>query len=228
MMQNIGTDYKNIIVDEDYLTVQKLDELLDKIKDFYNELFYSSAVETYIFNWDGDYFYDPYMIEFILRNELMQDENSFLFITHQIALAKTFKIDYYKSIFSFLEENRKPFDKAILSGQAEYIRDSFSIFSSRGEPYFKISYSNIPIPQKRTIDFINDELLDRIMNNKLYNNDDEYFYRNIIIKYINGEKITNEEYDSIFNIEFVPTIELFYELIIIIFIIDKNIINLLK
>ena len=51
---------------------------------------------------NDDNFYDPFMIEFIMRFKLLQGEE-YTYVEHQTMVSKLFPIDYDKTFFKALE-----------------------------------------------------------------------------------------------------------------------------
>lgn len=227
LIEHQGTEYNSVIKKNDYDYIDKLDDTLSTMREYYKVLFYSERVQAFIYNYNTDNFYDPYCVEFIIRNNLISTDDDYLYITQQVALPRTFPIDYSKSIFYALE-NDKGIKKIYSSSQANYINDVYGIFSIRSEPYFRIQYNKLSVPSKDIIQFLDKELLDRIESGNCYDINDDYSYRNIIIKHFNKMEIQKTDIDLIEEIDYVMNMHLFYELIMIIYIIEKNIKKLMK
>lgn len=229
VINNLGTQFKSIIRTNDYNYIEKIDSIFERLKDYYCELFYSKRVQTFTLYHNGHYFYDPYLIEFLLRNKILKNSQNYIYITHQTTIPSTFSIDYDKTFFRFVEffdlkNTRKP----RIYSQADIIDEYLSILNFREEDYFKIKYINnesIVDYNNPIINNFNAELLERIYDNKLYDNTD---YRNIIIKYFNNKKIEANDIMCLEYIEFEHNIELFYNIPVILHIINNNIEKILR
>lgn len=234
MIENQGTSFTSIIRKNDYDLVSNLDNINVKLIEYYNELFYSGRVQTYILIHEGERFYDPYLIEFIIRNKILYNENKYMYITQQLSLPSTFSINYNKTFLKYFENPyKKPLSKYYINSQASYIDQHLSILSTRSEEYYEIKYNDKLLSQATSIyGVINNldiDLYEHILDNKYYE-EDEKKYRNIIIRYCNDDEYTLSKEDilSIDDIEYNTDITLFYEIPILIYIIDKCIKKLMS
>lgn len=227
ILNNVGTQYKSIIRSNDYNFIDKVGDMLDRLRVYYKDLFYSSRVQTFILIHNDTYFYDPYLIEFIKRNDIVNTGDEYLFVTHQTKLQNTFSIDYDKTFFRYTEmpdRNTAPY----IYSQGKYIDDAFSIFECRKELYYKIEYTLEHIDNGRyTLNNFDARLLINIKDNIKYTSKHE-LYKNIIIKYFNSEEIDANDISSIEYMQFSADIEFFYNIPIVIFIIENIIQKLLK
>ncbi len=141
---NVGTQFKAIIRKTDYDVITLLDQVDDILKLYYKELFYSEKVQTFIFKYsEMKYIYDPMVIEFIIRNSIMNNYgDKFLYVDHKIPVPATFSVDYASTIFRALETKD-------LDGLATYKRNAigdfikvkYSIFSTRPGCFYKLDYN---------------------------------------------------------------------------------------
>lgn len=229
LINNIGTQFKSVIRSTEYKYIDKVDDILDRLKRYYLDLFYSNRVQTFVFHHNGFIMYDPYMIEFLIRNKILKDNDEYIYITHQTTLPNTFSLDYDRTFFRFIEIpeinlKRKP----RIYSQARGVDEYLSILSFREEDYMKIEYiddESITDRYLYILDNFDKEMVNNIFEGKLYEFDD---YRNIIIKHCLNKEITKEDIYLLEDIEFDNNIELFYNIPIIIYIINNNIENLLK
>lgn len=217
---NIGTSSSAIILSDKYKSIKKLDALLIEIRKFYIELFYSDRVQTFIFLHQGYYFYDPNMIEFLIRNKiLLADRENYIYLTHQIPPHTTFSIDYEKTLFNYLEDrNINSILGARISGYGDLIDSKTNIFSTRYEDYYKIIYQD-SIESSTNFNFFDVELLNSIHKNEL---SDNKLY-NIIIKYFNNSEINEDDIKNIDTINYENNIDLFYSIPCVIFCLERYI-----
>lgn len=219
IINNVGTNFNAVIQEESYNAIDKLDQILIRLKDYYIALFYNERVQT--FTYDGYYgkLYDPYLIEFLLRNNILNGSTEYIFVHHEIPVPRTFSIEYDRTYFRALENK----DKNLFNNGyyvADVIDNNYSLFSTVKEEYYMIDYNKDGI-QKFTS--LNTELIDRIVNCNEYIEEREKLYLNIIIKYMNDKIIHADTLiTAIENVHFDKSnTELFYALPMIIFIIEK-------
>lgn len=227
IVNNVGTQFNTIIRASDYNFIDKVEDILERLKTYYCNLFFSTRVQTFILKYNDKYFYDPYMIEFIKKHNLMSIDDKYIHIAHQTFLPTTFSLDYDKTFFRLVEypdlDSKK---KPRIHSQAEVINEYLSILCTRPETYYKISYiGKFSNPNLYVIKNFDIELLERIYENKLYEDNN---YLNIMIKYFNNEKIESEDIYSIEDIDFEQDISLFYNIPIIIYILEHKVKSILK
>ena len=227
VINNVGTQFNTIIRKNDYDFVDKVEAILERLKTYYVNLFYSSRVQTFILYHNDEYFYDPYLIEFLKRNDILGGIDNYIYISHQTSLSYTFALDYDRTFFRYVELPDMKSTPLIYS-QGKYIDDKFSIFESRKEEYFRLEYVLPLIDRNRyMINNFNIELFDKIQNNDKYK-DRENSYKNIIIKYFNSEDINVDDIERLDSLDYFANLELFYNIPIIIYIIENMIKNLLR
>lgn len=219
-----GTNIVRIVEETNYITAKKLDAVAVKLKTYFNELFYNEKVQTYTYvdltEWR---MYDPYMIEFLIRNQIMSNgEYDYIHVCHQLNLPKTFVIDYDNTIFRAFEcKDLEMLRTSIRSIVAEEIVSYGTTFYARYETYFRAKYIRYTTGYSGTS--LEDELYYRILNGELVTEDevkDENckfkLWLNILIRHFqdaNNDKITitEEELQSL-NTELVTadSMRMFY------------------
>ena len=228
MINNVGTDFKAIVKSNDYKFIEQIDEILSHLKKYYVSLFYNKRVQTFTFKYNGNNFYDPYMIEFIIRHSILLDNDNYLYIGHQTTLGDNFTLIYDKTVFRFMESYDKNFNP-FTEFQAKCVEDILSILYFRKELYFKTVYVNTQInPNEPLISAYSLDLIDRIKNYKLYEDYDDNLYLNILIKYLNKKEINSDDIDSINYIEFSKDKTLFYNIPLIIYSLEGVVQNILQ
>lgn len=226
---NVGTSYNPLVKISDYNYIYNLEDITDRLVKYYKSLFFNTRVQTFTLSHKGNFLYDAYLIEFLIRNKILDRDDDFLYITHQTILPATFVIEYDKTFFRYIEINDKNKFTPALTSQARIINNPLSILSSRIEDYFEVEYSYIDNSIKNTIYNIDQDLFDRVKNNILYDviKDKDKMYMNIVIKYLNNTIIGSEDIKYIDYVDYSSNIELFYIIPIIIFILNKQIISIL-
>jgi len=222
---NLGTEMSNIIKIENYNYIEDTEAVLDKLREYYLDIFYTQRVQTFILPHNGRYFYDPYLINFIKKNNLMIGKE-YVYIAHQTYLQQSFGLDYDKTFFRVVEKGDmyKGFNST--TSQAKIIQDATSIFTCRKEDYFKIEYITGGLINYHLyiIENFDKDLMKHIKDYELYT-EDSHKYKNIIIKYFNNTTIEKDDINAIEDIDYSTNIELFYNIPIIIFILEKDIVN---
>lgn len=143
-INNVGTQFKSIIRKTDYDLITLLDEVDDTLKLYYKELFYSDKVQTFIFKYiEMKYIYDPAVIEFIIRNDIMNNVgDKFLYVDHKIPVPATFSVDYASTIFRALEtKDINSLETYKRNAIGELIKTRYSIFSTRPGCFYKLNYN---------------------------------------------------------------------------------------
>ena len=194
-----------------------------------------SALVLFVQKWYNEYcMYDPFAIEFIIRNKLLEQKGGdYIHVVQQMPLPRTFAIDYDKTIYRMFEtKDLKRLRSCQYQSQADYIDSPLTIFKTRYENYFALNYhvygeENGPFNPRVVIPIVDDELIENIAQNKLYDEHDKK-YLNIFVKYFNGQDINGDDIDSIDCIDYKSAKEIYYTLLFLIFCIDYYIKKLLS
>ena len=221
----IGTNMKSVIKKTDYLIIDNLEELLNEMKNYYQQLFFKNRLQTFIFDYNEEHFYDAYMIEFLKRNNILSGSDKYVYIELQVPLSGTFGIDYANTFFYTLEK-RSLNRLRIPPAYATVIKDRSTLFYHRPDDYYQISYKYIA-SSAYTIHTVEEELLDMILNKKEYSKDNPLAYNNAMIPYLNNMEIDNDLIDIIRNMPFEPNVRMFYAIPEVIFVLEKYIESLL-
>lgn len=225
VIDNVGTTFKSVIKSTEFDEVKKIDDSLITLKKYYKALFYSDRVETFIFTDGVDHFYDPYLIEFIIKNKLMDKSDQYIYIDQKVYLPASFPIEYDQTFFRGVELIEPSRFKNTTS-KAWIINDPLSIMYFRQEKYYMIDYfKNNTFAN--TIYNIKPELVEKIYNQSLYQNKDD-FYKNIIIEYFYGRDFNTDYIFYLNQIQYTASIEMFYLMPIIIFILQSNLMKILN
>ena len=226
---NIGTDFKAIIQDCDFDLVEKLEEFVEDLISYFENIFFDTRLQTFVFNHDGWHMYDPYMIEFLIRNKVMQYGDKYLFVDHATSVHKTFSMDYSKSFFRSLENRNPKKLQANFTATADMILDPNSLFYTRMEKYYSINHASKDLIKSRLQTF-DPEVIFAIKENKYFEADSEKKHYNLWVAYFNEDKdwIRDNLLDSIKAIDYMNNLDHFYALPISIFIIERYIEGIVK
>lgn len=231
IIDNVGTSLGTLVSDENYQLIDKYEAAVAKLREYYIAVFNSNRVQSLIFADDrGFRYYDPYMIEFCKRNNLLVSYDQNYFLQHMIDPGVMFPITYNRTIFAAIEE--KNLDKVkhcIKEGYGLYINSKTSIFGTRYEDYYQVMYDECLALMKSDmkIEMFDTDFFIRIENNKLYNMDNKLLY-DIVIKYMNDIDLSDDDFMHLEYIPFYNSAELFYAIPIALYCLNKAIEKLLS
>lgn len=224
MLNNVGTDLNAVITEENYDLIEKLEAFTVLLKDYFNMIFYDEKVQTYTYLHEGMFkVYDPYLIEFMIRNKILKGASKYTYITQQMILPSTFGINYMKTIFNALEEKE-------ISDTTKFIFNLYvvdqrtSLLYAYPEDYYYAEYNYLTRGLFDINMFNNLNILDDIKN---INYGDSPLI-NIIIKFFNDIKLDDEDLSNLKKIDYGDNKELYYGIPMCIYCIENIIINLLK
>lgn len=223
---NVGTNRVCLISKGDNDLINRLQSVYDLLKSYYIDLFYRRNIQTFVYCYDGLYIYDPYLIEFIIRNKIL-DSGEYMYITQAVHTPDTFAIEYDHTIFRDIEKQNPQLH--LNSNYPVLVHDPMSLLVDRMEDYYELSINLKHKCYNEPINNIDMDLFDRIVNNKLYNEENikEPIYRNMIISYVNGEYSINDKMiDNLEELNYKRSKDLFYEMPILMYCIEAYINNI--
>lgn len=219
-----GSNLKSVVKLERYNIAEKLDQLSSNLANYFKDLFYNTNVQTFIYKWYNEYnMYDPFAIEFIIRNRILSTSDEYIHVQHQCPVPNTFSIDYNRSFFRAIEERSiKKLAQSQIESQADYIDYKAGIFQTRFEPYWCLNYKVIIAPNssynpKGVIPLLDKEFVDKIIRNE---QEDLPCYKKIIVKFFNNEDLYKEDLENIECIDLEPSKNMFYLMLILIYCVD--------
>lgn len=221
---NVGTDFKCLLSDSELSLVNEFEILVEELIKYYTALFFDDKLQTFVFSYNGTKMYDPYMIQFLINNKILDFGEEYIYVSHATALDILFPIQYSKTIFYQIENKSLniDFDDVVT---ADIINDPNSLFVTRMEPYYQIRYRD-PTICKTRFHFVNKDLLDGIRL-KEYTNNDLY---NFIISYFKDEikEYIGNIFEKLKFMDIAPNTDCFYCIPIIIYILQNYINSLIK
>ena len=221
-----GTNNKVVIESSIYDLVSQIQDTLIKLKDYFYMLFYDQKVQTFIYLHNKViHTYDPYLIEFISRNNILSGATDYIYVTQQMFLPSTFGIDYDKTIFSCIEDKDISTKAKIRTvGNLLLCDQKLSLLYQYPIDYYYMEYAHLNT-RYHSIDIFNDlEMLYYIKNNIKTDN----ALWNIMIKYFNNESIISNDLLEIKNIDYCENMELYYGIPIAIYCMERMVESMLK
>ena len=238
---NIGTEFTPILQSQKYDVCKNLDDVCVNLKQLFKGLYFNNKVQTYTFvhlyyvcqtGMNSDFFYDPYMIEFCIRNKILYNSgDKYDYIDHKTNLKPDFNIKYNKSIWKVIENREKNLlPECKHSSTALFIDDPGTIFSTRYEKYFELTYAAHDAALETyasTLNILDPQIIGHILENQLFPSDSKYAKYNLLIKYFNfDDHIGTEDILPLERIiETENTMENYFLIPMIIYIIEFNIKN---
>lgn len=234
---NIGTNYSPVLSTTGYNLAKILDDTAVLLKQYFRGLFYNNKVQTFTFVYlyevcvnglNSSYFYDPYLIEFIIKNKILANTgDKYEYIDHKTFPKADFPIKYSKSIWKAIETKDKDhINSCIISSPGIYIDDPATIFSTRYENYFEMTYENPdPVADRWSsrLSIIPSQVIGHINEGQLFFNSPLSKY-NLLIKYFNDMEINAHDMDPLQRIDsYSNDKDTYYLIPIIIFILEYNI-----
>lgn len=228
--KNVGTDFKAVLQSCDYDLIENLEELVEKLIVFFENIFFDTKLQTFCYNHDGWYMYDPFMIEFLIRNSILDYGNEYVYVSHATEVDKTFSMDYYRTFFYCLE-NPKTANvlECCNNATADLITDPNSLFITRLYNYYRIRYFD-KTPYKTRFSVFDTDVLEHINSNTMYDTGDEKECYNLWIAYFNdNDDFLKGDILSLLNkTDYMDNMDCFYMLGISIYIIETYIKHLLS
>lgn len=228
LVKNVGTEFKTIIQDCDYNLISSLEVLIENLIIKFSNIFFMPKLQTFVYNHDGWLMYDPFLIEFLIRNNVLKFGEEFIYVSHACSTNRTFSMDYMKTFFSQLEHVSLPIKCSTLA-TADLIEDPNSLFVTRLEEYYWVRHID-DTPYKTRFSVFDMDVIEHINENKYYEIGDEKEYYNLWIAYFNNNKdfINGDLLDTVNKTDFMDNLNCFYSLAITIFILERYINKLLE
>lgn len=231
IINNVGTDFKCIIEETSYELIGQLEGLLEQLTDAY-QLFFDPKVQNFLYQENGYHFYDPYLIEFMMRNGIMTHGREYIFVHHGCAVPHTFAYEYTKTIW-YLLENPDALDRRTYYNLASAVevKDINSLFITRLQPVYALNY-NDPNKLNSRFEVLPTDVLNRCRSGELYTDLDAPCDQawNLMIAFFQGnyDYIQDSMIDLIKYIDYTTSKSFYYLIPINIFIITAFISHLMQ
>lgn len=221
-IEYFGTNRRMILTKEEIEYGENIDKLIDHLQTLYKDIFYDAKILNFAFDLDGAHFYDPFLIEFLKKNDILKSEK-FLYFDHSTVLSKYFNLEYNHTIFKAIETGKLEKVKANnnqFCGLA--VEEPNSLLSHHSITYYQMTYDkSLQSLGVRTFYILPPELFNHIVNNQTYKEDTHGY--NILINYFNGVHMDKEFFtDAIENLDIMEDRNSFYFIPFIIYIMNKQ------
>jgi len=247
MIDNVGTNFACLMEEESYNAASDIESTLTALKDYYIGLFYDNRIQSFALNYSnngtdggsrpnaygyhdfiGFKIYDPYLIEFLIRNDILGGSTKYIYVQHQYIMPTTFPIDYSKTFFVNVEECDLKHHIGTYVGHALKCEQRLSLLYQYPIDYYIMDYRKIDHMGKfYMLNMFDDPAFaDNIKSNTKYREED--ILKNIIIKYFNHEEITDDDIDLLKHLDYMPTREQFYEIPMVIYCLTSQLKNMLS
>ena len=245
--KNIGTNFAVFIDEETSNNVSDLEDYSSKLKDYYISLFYDNKIQSFSYSISNDgsiggnaknsygyiqhpgfRVYDPYLIEFMIRNKIFKGSTRYIHIRHEMVMPRTFAIDYDKTIFSSLEQCKLDTHTGTYVGNLLLCDQELSLLYQYPIDYYYMDYNKVRLGF-HPINILSDpEFSNRVYRKEYYNSEKkEENLRNIIISYFLNKQIKSKELEILDYIDYLSNKDMFYIIPMIIFCIDTTIQNIM-
>lgn len=221
---NYGSNFGCLIEEGMAADIAEIERYTVVLKNYFIQLFYDAKIQSFSYLRENSIrVYDPYLIEFLIRNNILKGSTEYIFVSQQVTLPSTFGIDYDRSIFAALEEKDPHKHYCRCTGNLELCRQKLSLLYAYPQDYYLMRYDAINT-KLHLIDIFNDaNIMDKIRNNE----EDSNVLKNIIIRFFNNGSIDSNILSCLDHIDFMETPELFYLIPMVIFCMEKYITTLL-
>lgn len=228
LVTNVGTDFKTIIQSEDLTLVTEVEALIENLIIKFTNIFFDNKLQTFIFSHNGFYMYDPFMIEFLRRNDVLSFGDEYIHVDHAMATNKTFGMDYQRTFFYNLENPDEDIHCQVIA-TADLIQDPNSLFSTRLKDYYWVRHVDRS-PYKDRFYTFDMDIIEHIMKNIEYERGNKKEFYNLWVAYFNNNEnyLKGDLLSKIKHIDYMDNIDCFYALGVTIFILERYVGNLLK
>ena len=221
---NYGSNFGCLIELNIHNLISEIEKYTIMLKDYFIQIFYDNKIQSFSYRRHGAFkVYDPYLIEFMIRNSILKGSTEYMHISQQMYLPSTFGVDYDRTFFSALEDKDRVKHYCKCAGNLLVCKQKLSLLYAYPEDYYYMEYG-ILNTKLHVIDIFNDaKFMDKTRNNDKTNN----VLKDIIIGYFNNEDITSSILEKLKHVDFMENEELYYLIPFSIYCMEKYIASLL-
>lgn len=225
ILSNYGSNFGCLILSATQTEIEELERYTIMLKNYYINLFYDSKIQSFSYRRKGCFkCHDPYLIEFMIRNKILDGSTEYIHLQQQIYLPSTFGVDYDRTFFSALEDKDPKKHYCKRAGNLIKCTQKLSLLYAYPEDYYCMEYFHLNT-HFHTIDIFNDaSFMDKIINKEQTNN----VLKNIIINYFNDISIDKDMLEQLKHVDYMQNEELFYLIPFVIYCIEGYISSILS
>lgn len=223
VIENVGTHNNCLIKAAIANFIDEMDIAIATLKKMFINIFYNSRVQTFVYNYLGQNFYDPFMIEFLREHRILDGAEQYIYVNQQTKLPPMFPVHYMQSFFYCLEKkDYKNLRKYNHRGRGFLIQDKFTIFANRMEPYWEVNFVfDQQYEALSAIPCFLDELINHIEDGETFTVGPTFY--NVILKYFYDKDITTTDLEQLDKINYANNVTLFYAIPCIIYCLESSI-----
>lgn len=244
IVNNLGTNFSCFMEEGDYNDASEIETILTALKDYYIALFYDNKIQSFSYNYNpanwevgigipnpygyhefqGFKAYDPYLLEFMIRNNIMSNSTNYIYVQHQYVMPVTFPVDYTRTIFFSFEQKNIRTHIGTYVGNLTKAVQRLSLLWQYPIDYYVMDYRKIDARVYLINIFDDPGFADSIKNNEQQSD----IMKNMVIKYFNSEEITMDNIRALRHIDYLPTKQLFYMIPMVIFILQDKLSSMMN
>ena len=221
-VENYGSNFGCLIESASAAELGDVEKIIEDLQEFYISVFYDAKIQSFSYLRNGQIkVYDPFLLEFIIRNKLLSGADKYLYLSHQVFLPTTFPIDYEKTFFAALEDKDPTKHYCRCEGNLELCTQKLSLLYAYPQDYYVMRYDPVSVNFHLINIFEDPSFMDKIRNNETV--DDPL--KAVIIAYFNDTEITMDMLNKFKHIDFMENCELFYEIPVVIYCLTQHLNN---
>ena len=243
IVENIGTNFASIMEEADYNNASEIETAITSLQDYYISLFYDQKIQSFSYTYNnngtvggsqpnrfgyeefyGFKVYDPYLIEFLIRNDILKGSSNYIYVQHQYIVPTTFSIDYDRTFFKTIEDNDLNSHVGTYVSNLIRCEQRLSLLYQYPIDYYVADYRKLHSGFYFISIFDDPDFANIIKSNKMFNDKP---MKNIIIKYFNNTDISLDDIALLKHIDYAPNKALFYLVPFVIFILKNQLEKLL-
>ena len=224
LTSTVGTSMKSIIKSSDYDFIKTIEESTKSLKEYYKQLFFKNQIQTFSYMLNGYHIYDPYLIEFLIRNSILSGTDRYVYVDHAMATWETFGIDYDHTFFRALEErDTEKADNCTTIAVAMKVEDKMSLLTTRLDDYYYIDYNiNKYAPFTTKIEVIPNTFIDSVVSKDIELDEKIPRFYKIIVDYFDKDhKLEIDDLKLLDSIELNEPKDIFYGIPMLIFVLES-------
>lgn len=222
---NYGSNFACLIESVSATQASELEQYTIMLKDYFIQIFYDNKIQSFSYLRNGCIkCYDPYLIEFIIRNNILGGSTQYVYVAQQVYLPATFGVDYDRTFFSAIEDKDLSKHYCKTAGNLMKCMQKLSLLYAYPQDYYVMEYAHLN-SNLHIIDIFNDpKFTDKIRNNESNSN----VLKDIIVRYFNDGEIDSNILERLKHVDYMENEELYYLIPLTIYCLEQFISNILN